>query len=295
FRDEGEQFPITVRLRPEDRVTPQDLAGIAVKTPEGQMVPISTLVRREVSRGPTEIRHIDGRRVLYITADLESGTSLGDAVTRIQQALSDVPLPEGFSIMYGGAWEEQQRSRREFALAIFLALVLVYMVMAGQFERYIDPLVIMFSVPAALIGVMPTLVLTGTSLNVQSIMGMVMLVGIVVNNAIVLVDYLNLKRREDGMDVRSAAIEAGRTRLRPILMTTATTVLGLMPLALGWGEGAGLQAALARVVIGGLLASTLISLLLIPALYLTVAAWTERAQERIDRWRFGRRVAADPS
>jgi hydrophobic/amphiphilic exporter-1 (mainly G- bacteria), HAE1 family len=258
-------------------------------------VPISTLVRREGSRGPTEIRHIDGQRVLYITADLASGTSLGDAVTRIQEALSDVPLPPGFSIMYGGAWEEQQRSRSEFVLAILLALVLVYMVMAGQFERYIDPLVIMFSVPAALIGVVPTLVLTGTTVNVQSVMGMVMLVGIVVNNAIVLVDYLNLKRREDGMDVRSAAIEAGRTRLRPILMTTSTTVLGLLPLALGWGEGAGLQAALARVVIGGLVASTLISLLLIPALYLTVAAWTERVQERFDRWRLGRHAATDAS
>jgi HAE1 family hydrophobic/amphiphilic exporter-1 len=120
--------------------------------------------------------------------------------------------------------------------------------------------------------------LTGTTLNMQSVMGIVMLVGIVVNNAIVLVDYLNLKRREDGLSVEAAAIEAGRTRLRPILMTTSTTVLGLLPLALGWGEGAGLQAALARVVVGGLPASTVVTLFLIPALYVTATDRVARAQ-----------------
>jgi HAE1 family hydrophobic/amphiphilic exporter-1 len=133
----------------------------------------------------------------------------------------------------------------------------------------------------AVIGIVPTLLLTGTTLNVQSIMGIVMLVGIVVNNAIVLVDYINLKRRNDGMTVHDAAIEAGRTRLRPILMTTSTTVLGLLPLALGLGEGAGLQAALARVVIGGLLASTLVTLFLIPALYVTATDRTARGLRRL--------------
>jgi HAE1 family hydrophobic/amphiphilic exporter-1 len=140
------------------------------------------------------------------------------------------------------------------------------MVMAGQFERFLDPLIVMFSVPVALVGIVPTMLLTGTTINVQSIMGMVMLIGIVVNNAIVLVDYINLKRREEGLDARAAALAAGRTRLRPILMTTTTTVLALLPLSIGWGEGAGLQAALARVVVGGLLASTLVTLFLIPTL-----------------------------
>jgi hydrophobic/amphiphilic exporter-1 (mainly G- bacteria), HAE1 family len=255
-----------------------------MEKPAGQMIPVSTLVRPQVDRGPTQIEHVDGQRVHYITADLASGVALGEGVARIREQLADLQLPAGFSIVFGGAWEEQQRSQRDFAIAILLALALVYMVMAGQFERFLDPLIVMFSVPVALIGVVPTLLLTGTTLNVQSVMGLVMLVGIVVNNAIVLVDYLNLKRREDGLGVEAAAIEAARTRLRPILMTTCTTVLGLLPLAVGLGEGAGLQAALARVVVGGLLASTVVTLVLIPTLYVTATYRAERAQAALRRW-----------
>jgi HAE1 family hydrophobic/amphiphilic exporter-1 len=301
FREGGDQFPIMVRLRPEDRLTRQDLGGIAVRGGErglgigpgvvlggafeDNMIPVSALVRREEGRGPTEIRHIDGRRVTYITADLEGDLALGEAIDRIRERLSGLALPEGVSLEFGGAYREQLASQRAFLIAIALALALVYMVMAGQFERFLDPLVVMFSIPVALVGVVPTLLLTGTTLNVQSVMGLVMLVGIVVNNAIVLVDHLNLKRRVDGLDVRAATIEAGRTRLRPILMTTATTVLGLMPLALGLGEGAGLQAALARVVVGGLVASTAITLFLIPTVYVSATAWSERGRAALARLR----------
>jgi HAE1 family hydrophobic/amphiphilic exporter-1 len=285
FRSGGEQFPITVRLRPSDRLTAEDLSAIAVRTPAGDMVPVSALVHHQRGRGPTEIRHIDGQRVQYITANLETGVALGDAVERIRARLSDMPLPAGFSIVFGGAYREQQESQRDFLITLVMALVLVYMVMAGQFERFLDPLIVMFAVPMAAIGVVPTLLLTGTTLNVQSIMGIVMLVGIVVNNAIVLVDYINLKRREDGLDVREAAREAGRTRLRPILMTTSTTVLGLLPLALGLGEGSGMQAALARVVVGGLLASTLVTLFLIPTLYVEATRWSEQTAALLRRWR----------
>jgi HAE1 family hydrophobic/amphiphilic exporter-1 len=157
-----------------------------------------------------------------------------------------------------------------------MALSLVYMLMAAQFERFLDPLIVMLSVPMALIGVVPTLLLTGTTLNIQSIMGMVMLIGIVVNNAIVLVDAINLLRREYSMATVDAVIEAGRLRLRPILMTTGTTVLGLLPLALGLGTGAEIQAPLARVVIGGLLASTLVTLVLIPVAYSTATGFVAR-------------------
>jgi HAE1 family hydrophobic/amphiphilic exporter-1 len=150
-----------------------------------------------------------------------------------------------------------------------MALVLIYMVMAAQFERFIDPLVVMFSVPLAVIGVVPALLLTGTTINMQSLMGMIMLIGIVVNNAIVLVDYINLMRREHGMSVREAVVVSGRFRLRPILMTTLTTLLGLLPLSLGFGAGAEIQASLARVVIGGLTASTLVTLVFIPVLYVS--------------------------
>lgn len=278
FREGGEQFPITVRLRPEDRQTASDLSGVTVKTPDGQMIPVSTLVERRRDRGPTDIRHIDGQRVQFITANLEEGVALGDAVARIRQELAGLALPADFSIVYGGAYEQQQAAQRDFLIAIVMALLLVYMVLAGQFERFIDPLVVMASVPVAVIGVAPTLLLTGTTINVQSVMGMVMLVGIVVNNAIVLVDYVNLKRREDGLDVEQAVLEAGRARLRPILMTTTTTVLAMLPLALGWGAGAGLQAALARVVVGGLFASSLVTLFLIPTLYIAAAERTAAFQ-----------------
>src|SRR5690606_2354732 len=218
-------------------------------------------------RAPMQIQRVNGQRVTYISANLERGVALGEAVERIRGELSQMPLPDGFSITFAGEYLEQQKAQRDFIIAIIMAIVLIYMVMAGQFERFLDPLIVMFSVPVAVVGVVPTLLLTGTSLNMQSIMGLVMLIGIVVNNAIVLVDYINLLRREHGMDVLPAVVEAGRLRLRPILMTTLTTVLGLFPLALGWGAGAEIQASLARVVIGGLTASTLITLLLIPVVY----------------------------
>jgi HAE1 family hydrophobic/amphiphilic exporter-1 len=289
FREGGDQFPVNVRLREEDRLTALDLEDIAVRTPDGRMIPVATLTRRDAGRSPSQIRHVDGQRVAYITANLDSDVALGDGVQRIREALSDISLPEGFTVVYGGAWEEQQQSRRDFTLAILMALALVYMVMAGQFERFLDPLIVMATVPVALVGVIPTMLLTGTTLNMQSIMGMVMLVGIVVNNAIVLVDYLNLLRRERGMPIREAAVEAARLRLRPILMTTLTTTLGLFPLALGWGAGANMQAALARVVIGGLLASTLITLVLIPTLYISANERAETARaalaERVRRLR----------
>jgi len=153
--------------------------------------------------------------------------------------------------------------------------------MAAQFERFVDPLIVMFSVPVAIVGVVPTMLLTGTTLNLQSLMGVVMLIGIVVNNAIVLVDYVNLMRREQNLPVRKAVVEAGRLRLRPIMLTTFTTILALMPLAFGIGAGGELQASLARVVIGGLTASTFITLFLIPIVYVTVASMLERVRKTV--------------
>lgn len=283
FRDRGDEFPITVRLRPEDRLTRQDLHNIPLRTPSGMVVPLASVVDFERSRGPLAINRVDGQRVTYVSASLESGVAVGDAVQRIQKALADLRIPAGSSLLFTGEFEEQQEAQRDFSIAILMAVVLVYMLMAAQFERFIDPLVVMLSVPVALIGVVPTLLLTGTTLNIQSIMGLVMLVGIVVNNAIVLVDAVNLLRREHHMAPADAVAEAGRLRLRPILMTTTTTVLGLLPLALGIGVGADIQAAFARVVIGGLVASTLVTLLLIPVAYITATSWTGRL--RASLWR----------
>ncbi len=284
YREAGYEFPITVRLRREDRQIAQDLDGVTLRTPEGAVIALSSLVERERGRGPVEIDRVDGQRVTYLTANLESGVALGDAVERVRAALKGIELPAGFSILYGGQYEEQIAARRDFFVAIVMALILVYMLMAAQFERFFDPLIVMLAVPMALIGVVPTLLLTGTTVNIQSVMGLVMLIGIVVNNAIVLVDAVNLLRRERHMGAADAVIEAGRLRLRPILMTTATTVLGLAPLALGLGVGGEIQAALARVVIGGLLASTLVTLLLIPVTYTTIAAWVARSRASRRRW-----------
>ena len=284
FREGGDEFVITVRLRPEDRLRASDLDNVVLRTPDGATVPLSTLVERRRGRGPEEIDRVDGRRVTYITANLEGGLALGDAVEEIRGALSDFTLPEGFGLVYGGQYEEQLAARRDFGIAILMALVLVYMLMAAQFERFLDPLIVMLSVPVALVGVVPALLLTGTTLNIQSVMGLIMLIGIVVNNAIVLVDAVNLLRREYRMGAADAVIEAGRLRLRPILMTTGTTVLGLLPLALGLGTGAEIQAPLARVVIGGLLASTGVSLVLIPVAYSSAAGLLARARARSRRW-----------
>ncbi|HEX6981931.1 MAG TPA: efflux RND transporter permease subunit [Balneolaceae bacterium] len=277
FRAGGDEFPITVRLQPEDRLSITDIGNISIRTPDDQVLPVSSVIEQTKGRGPTEINRVNNQRVSYITANLISGVPLGTAVEKIQDKLSDMQLPEGFSIVYGGEYQEQQEAAADFRLSIIMALILIYMVMAAQFERFIDPLIVMLSVPLAVIGVIPALMLTGTTINMQSMMGMVMLIGIVVNNAIVLIDYINLMRREHGMDVHDAVVHSGRLRLRPILMTTLTTVLGLIPLSLGIGAGAEIQASLARVVIGGLTASTLITLIFIPVVYVS----TEKALSRI--------------
>ena len=279
FREGGDEFPITVRLQPEDRLTALDLGSASVRTSGGQVLPVSAIVDIERRRSPTTIERIDGQRVTYINANLAAGAALGDVITDLQDRLRDFPLPADFSLLYGGEFEEQQKAQRDFVLSIIMAVVLIYMVMAAQFERFLDPMIVMFSVPLALIGVVPTLLLTGTSLNVQSLMGIVMLIGIVVNNAIVLVDYINLKRREDGLAVHDAVIATARLRLRPILMTASTTVLGMLPLAIGAGAGGEIQAALARSVMGGLTVSTLITLVVIPAAYTGIHDLRERRKE----------------
>ena len=284
FRVGGDEYPIITRLQPKDRLGTNDLKNISIRTPSGQVLPVSAVVKEDPGRGPTNINRINSQRVSYITATLERGVPLSEAISSIQNKLSSLELPAGFSIVYGGQYEEQQEAAADFQLSIIMAIILIYMVMAAQFERFVDPLIVMFSVPLAVVGVVPTLLLTGTTINMQSLMGLVMLIGIVVNNAIVLVDYINLLRREKGMDVRKAVVESGRLRLRPILMTTLTTVLGLLPLSFGLGTGAEIQASLARVVVGGLLASTMITLVFIPVVYVSADALLEKV--RAKNWSF---------
>ncbi len=270
FREGGEEFPIIVRLQPEDRLSTQDIRNVSVRGAGGEIIPISSVINTERRRSPTEIERVNGQRVTYITANLISGAALGDVVGELRNELRDFPLPRGFSIVFSGEYEEQQEAQYDFLLSIIMAVILIYMVMAAQFERFLDPIIVMVSVPLAFIGVVPTLLITGTSLNMQSLMGIIMLIGIVVNNAIVLVDYINLMRRERKMNVHDAVMTSGRLRLRPILMTASTTVLGMLPLSFGTGAGGEIQASLARAVIGGLVVSTLITLILIPVTYTSI-------------------------
>lgn len=284
YRERGDEFPIRVRLQEQDRLSTLDLDNISVRTPEGITIPVSSLIEKQMARGPESIRKINGQRVTYITADLEGGVSLGEAVEKIQAVLSDYQLPAGFTLVFGGEYEEQQEAQTDFMVSIIMAIILIYMVMAAQFERFLDPVIVMCSVPLSIVGVVPMMLLTGTTINMQSIMGFIMLIGIVVNNAIVLVDYINLMRREKNMSVYDAVVESGRLRLRPILMTTLTTVLGLLPLSFGFGAGGEIQAALARVVVGGLIASTMITLVLIPVVYITADKIKVYVQEKKDQF-----------
>jgi HAE1 family hydrophobic/amphiphilic exporter-1 len=192
---------------------------------------------------------------------------MGSVLADARQSLRSIPVPRDFSIIFAGDYEEQKEAFRELLLSLTLALLLVYMIMASLYESIIDPFVVMFSVPLAAIGVILMLFLTKTTFNIQSYIGCIMLGGIVVNNAILLVDHTNLLRRRDGMPMKEAIEEAGRRRLRPILMTAMTTIMALLPLALGLSAGGSAQAPLARAVIGGLISSTLITLVIVPVVY----------------------------
>ncbi|HET9368923.1 MAG TPA: efflux RND transporter permease subunit [Vicinamibacterales bacterium] len=267
FRENGKEFPIIVRLRQEDREFVESVDNVLISTPSGQVLPAKNLLAVNTATGPTQIERKNQERITRVNAELEAGTALSEAVQNVRDRLVDVRTPEGFSVGLGAEVETQAQAFRQLQVLLLLSVLLVYAVMASQYESLRDPFIVMFSVPVAVIGVVLALGLTATSFSLQAYIGVIMLAGIVVSNAILLVDYTNVLRTRDGLSLREAVEQAGRTRLRPILMTTATTILGLVPMALGIGEGAELQAPLARVVIGGLTASTLVTLVLVPAVY----------------------------
>lgn len=266
YRQAGDEYTILVKLKDAEKMDLSDILDLTLANSQGQPVVLKNVVSVGPRSGPVLIERKDQERIVTVSADI-SGISMSSVLSDIRELLRNVPLPRDFSIGFGGDYEEQQKSFRELTLSCVLALVLVYMVMACQYESLRDPFVVMFSVPLAAIGVILMLFFTGTTFNVQSFIGCIMLGGIVVNNAILLVDHTNLLRRRDAMPIREAIEEAGRRRLRPILMTAGTTVIGLIPLGLGLGEGGEAQAPMARVVIGGLVSSTLITLVFVPVVY----------------------------
>jgi HAE1 family hydrophobic/amphiphilic exporter-1 len=277
FREAGNEYNIVVRLREADRANLENVDLIPISTPLGGTVPLGSLVTKQRREGPVSISREDRERIVTVSANF-FGRDLGSVVRDIQARLDPIraELPSDFAILYGGEYEDQQESFRQLMFALILAIVLVYMVLAAQYESWRDPFIILLSIPLGVVGIALTLLLTGTNLSIQALLGIIMLAGIAVSNAILLVDYTNLLRRRDGLSVYEAVTLAGRRRLRPILMTSLTTILALFPMAMGFGEGGEVQAPMARVVIGGMITSTAITLLFIPTLYAIAEERTER-------------------
>lgn len=266
YREGGKQYPIVVRLSEEDRKDLEELLDLIVVNNRGEPVVLRNVVETVREEGPVRIERKDQERIITIEVNY-TGQDMGTVIEEIRKQLRFIPIPKNFAILFGGDYEEQQKAFRELLVGLILAIFLVYMVMAGQFESFRDPFVVLFSIPMAIIGVVLTMILTGTIFSMQAFIGCIIMTGIVVNNAILLVHHTNQLRRDSRMELIDAVRQAGSNRLRPILMTTMTTVLGLLPLAIGFGEGGEAQAPLARVVIGGLLSSSLITLVLIPVVY----------------------------
>ncbi|MGW8193282.1 MAG: efflux RND transporter permease subunit, partial [Desulforhopalus sp.] len=265
FRSGGESSRILVQLKDAEKLSLDEILSMTISSPGGDRVALRNLVVTKASQGPVLIERKDQQRIVSVNANY-AGRDLGAVVSDIRDALDNIVVPDGYELRVAGNIEEQEKASQELTISLLLSLVLVFMVLACQYESFRDPLIVMASVPFAAVGVLITLYLTDTTLNLQSFIGCIMLGGIVVNNAILLVDQAARLRRQ-GYCAIDAVTEAGRRRLRPILMTTLTTVLALLPLAFGIGEGADAQAPLARAVVGGLSASTLITLVLIPVIF----------------------------
>ncbi len=267
FNDLDRKLDVRVRASEAERSHVSSLTQLAVGNPNGPHVPLGAVANVVIDRGPAEIRRIGQRRAAVVTANLQS-RDLASASRDIEATLASLDLPDGIRATLAGQNRELAESTGSLQFALLLAIVLVYLVMASQFESLLHPFVVMFSIPLALVGVVAALLVTATPISVMVLIGLIVLAGIVVNNAIVLVDCAK-QLRDAGQPTIEALLEAGRLRLRPILMTTLATVLGLVPMALAIGEGAEVRAPLAITLIGGLLGSTLLTLLVIPVVYAT--------------------------
>lgn len=265
YREEGDEYDIFLRYASDKRTTITDLNSIPIKTPIGTIVKLQDIGTVQEAFSPPEITRKDQERVVSVNASVE-GRSLGEVATDIQNEISNMDIPQNITIEYGGQIEQQGDAFGDLGLLLVLSLILVYMVMASQFESLLDPLIVMFSIPFAFVGVLFFLLIFNETLSIISFLGSILLVGIVVKNAIVLVDFINITRAR-GIPLREAIIESGRNRLRPVIMTTLTTLLGMLPLVISSGEGSEIWRPLGISVIGGLTVSTLITLIIVPVLY----------------------------
>ncbi len=268
--EEGEAVDVRVRLPLEMRRDVGQIGDLRIAVPGGRgsapaLVPLSELVKAERATTPSEISRRDLSREVLLTANLD-GLPLGTAAQKIQEAAAKIDMAPGYQVFFPGEAERMEESFGYMAEALLLAVVFVYLILAAQFESFIDPLSIMLSLPLSIVGMAGMLALTRDTLSIMSLIGLILLMGLVTKNAILLVDYTKVLRK-NGMERREALITAGRTRLRPILMTTLAMIFGMLPLALGLGQGAEMRAPLGRAVIGGLITSTILTLLVVPVVY----------------------------
>ncbi|MDX1672330.1 MAG: efflux RND transporter permease subunit [Balneolaceae bacterium] len=274
YVDQGIEFEVLVQLDPLDKSEATKLSNLQVETPGGEWMPLSNLARIERYRGPTNILRINQERVLEVTADL-SGIDLRTASVRTRDALNSIEWPEGYRYEIAGSAEDQAASFNYLMIAFIIAGILTYMVMASQFESLVEPFIIILTIPLALTGVLIVLWATGTSISVTSMVGLILLTGIVVNNGIVMIDYIKILQARK-YTRHEAIVEGATRRLRPILMTAFTTILAMVPLALELGSGSETWSPMARTVIGGLTMSTILMLLVVPCMYNMVNAMVER-------------------
>ncbi|MET3684235.1 HAE1 family hydrophobic/amphiphilic exporter-1 [Alkalibacillus flavidus] len=265
FRNDGEELNVRVMTPEDSRDTIEDIRNMNVQAPTGAMLTLKDIAELEQVEGPTTLTRQNQERQINVTSDVLD-RDLGSVTTDIEEALSGLDMPDGYDYSMGGEAQDMQNAFQDLAIALVFSIFLVYAVMAVQFENFLHPFTIMFSLPATIVGIVFGLFVTGLPFSIPAFIGVIMLAGIVVNNAIVLVDYINILR-EKGKERYEAVLEAGGNRLRPILMTTLTTVLGMIPLSIGLGQGAEAQQPLAVVIIFGLTVSMLFTLLLIPVVY----------------------------
>ncbi len=278
FYDKGDEYDIMVRLEKPYRQSKEALRHLLIPTISGKMVQLQQVASIEETHAPSTIYRENQQRYVSVGCDL-SGIDLSSAVRKIQHVIDQAHIPSEFQVVIGGTAKDQRESFMYLTIAFFAAVLLVYMIMASEFESLLAPFIIMFTVPLSVIGVFGMLFITGTKLDVMALVGIVMLVGIVVNNGIVLVDYINQLRRK-GYDLLTAVQEGGRVRLRPVLMTASTTILGMVPLALKLGSGSENWTPLARAVIGGLTTSTVLTLVIVPILYVLL----EKTGDKVRQW-----------
>ncbi len=278
YREDGEEYTIRVRYAPEFRTSVEDIENITVTNAMGRQVRMKDLGTVVESSVPPTIERKDRERLITVNGIIADGAALSDGVDAVNEIIANSNIPSNISTEIAGDFEEQQEMFSDLIVLMILMVILVYMVMASQFESYMSPFVIMFSIPFALVGVLIGLKVAGMALGAMAMVGIIILIGIVVKNGIVLIDYTILCR-ERGMNIRDAATTAAKSRLRPILMTTLTTVLGMVPMAIGTGEGAEMWHSLGVTVVWGLTISTLVTLILIPTLYCSVAYKLEKKKK----------------